>query len=332
MRDKDIILYNSINKIVKDLQDLSNVVEGLAPSEGGVMLSFDNISDFPSVGDESKIYLALDTQKLYFWYALVSNYIEMSPLELEALNQALLPKLNSSFFSNYFNDFDFKTTTNEPFKVWSSDPSSLVECDYLDANGSNSQFERLWKCLKLEGGIESVLTFYLNGMKKTFDSQDREMWVESFIYLPIINPLLNVEHSFKIGFSSFVESLSDGSFPVDSNAILLTYDPSVDSNLHFKVVQNGVIIEDYIMLSIQAPFTGSVKFYVYYEGVSVEIGGQGYFYTLPTGFISTPFNLYGANHPLENFIYQMSLPIGNTVGNQVMGIDYHSHSVKYVNR
>lgn len=292
---------------------------------------------FPETGDITKIYLTENENKLYKWKDNNNTYEELSPLDLLALNDALRFKLNSNAFYHYFNDFDFKTTDNEPFKVWKDDESGIVENDYLESNISSSALERLWKCIKLAGGIDNVLTFYLEGTKKTLDYTDKEIVLESLLYFK------TAEHSFKFGFSSFIESFSDNTFPVNSNAILVTFDPDVDETLQLKIIEDGAVNENSQSLgySMSPDAIYQIRFRLFLEEINSKLlskvalsinNNSENIYTLPLGFLNTNFVDHGGNHPLENMIYQASIPSGNELGNQIMGIDYHSHSIKYNSR
>lgn len=296
-----------------------------------------NFNSFPETGDTQKIYLTESENKLYKWNSNNDTYEELSKLDLLALNDALSTKLNSNTFYEYFNDFDFKTTDHEPFKVWKDDESGNVINDYLESNLSASAFERLWKCLTLQGGIDNVLTLYLEGTKKTIDYTDKEIVLESLLYLK------TAEHSFKFGFSSFTQSNSDNSFPESSNAILVTFDPDVDEYLQLKIIENGLVTGSSQSLgnSVYPEDVYQIRFRLFLEeyesnllsklALSINNDSENIF-SLPLGFLNTPFSEHGGNHPLENIIYQVSLPSGNSLGDQILGIDYHKHQIKYINR
>lgn len=321
---------NSNGKV--DLNQIEGDISGSSTLE-----RHPNFNAFPENGELTKIYLTENENKLYKWNGNNEIYEELSQLDILALNDALSFKLNANSFYKYFNDFDFKTTDNEPFKVWKDDESSVVENDYLESASSTSGFERLWKCIKLQGSIDNVVTLYLEGTKKTIDYTDKEMVLESLIYFK------TAEHSFKFGFSSFVENLSDGSIPEESNAILITFNPDIDEYLQLKIIENGLETETSQQLgySMYPEAIFRFRFRLFLEEINSELfsklaisvnGNSENIYNLPDGFLNTPFSEHAGNHPLENIIYQASLPSGNELGNQVLGIDYHSHSIKYVDR
>src|SRR5690606_18135465 len=72
----DVVGLEQIIENKADLDEWGKVLASQLPSYVDDVLEFDSLSDFPTVGEDGKIYVTLDTNLTYRWTG--SDYIEIS--------------------------------------------------------------------------------------------------------------------------------------------------------------------------------------------------------------------------------------------------------------
>lgn len=334
---REVVIINNINKIIKDLQDLSDVVEGLTPSEGGGgVLIYNSFNDFPNVGDENVLYLAKSDNMLYYYTVASQGYFNLYPLNLESSIDVINNEIDPIVTNLFIDDFQFKKTENV-FKTYQLDSNnSIIDYTYL-SDISNIGFGRLMKQMLINRPNENALMFYLDGTILKFNSNSSNNFFEIEFRTVMENPF-----DFRIGFFSNNNLNSSFEPSVNDNAICYSFNADADTDIQLEVIENGVSTKQStsnpIANLLNQNISYKIRLYLVYDSntdtyipkANFILNNSSIAIDLPSNFLTK--NITDPNNEMSFIGIQTSLKETTIVTNDpIMYIDFYSQKTFYGN-